>query len=347
MNRQKVISIIPNTMIDMSSYMVDNFQPLKALFYSKPIKIKPTLFYFPNDLDQLPSRVLTIDKGIEPNVGEYVALRMAYNNFNDVIKFVKTDIQPNTTIWYLIKDRENPINPDKILAVSDADFQAYINSIQTTGNGIIENIDCGAYVYGEKYLPDVREAIQIPFNFRPPRETIANEKGNEIRFAQRIHLMRVKPRLSEEKGDTFTIPPSKLSIYDNQFSDSSMRPFRIQSPLPSSDDVSISESDEESEGEDKKPTSNKSFKYTVLNRDKTPSTEPKTRFSSSLMGIKNNTAIGGFRFETPNENRTTNPAQRQQNIMNQTFDEYNHDGSKKKPTKPKSKGGSLKKKLLE
>ena len=48
---------MPNTLIDMSSYMVGDFQPLKALFYSKPIGIKPTLFYFPNDLEQLPNSV--------------------------------------------------------------------------------------------------------------------------------------------------------------------------------------------------------------------------------------------------------------------------------------------------
>ena len=77
----------------MSDYSVNGEFPLKYLYYYKPPQTKPTLFYFPNDLDQLPARACAIEKGIEHNVGHFVALRMGYEQPNDIIKFVKKDIQ--------------------------------------------------------------------------------------------------------------------------------------------------------------------------------------------------------------------------------------------------------------
>ena len=69
----------------------------------------------------------------------------------------------------------------------------------------------------------------------------------------------------------------------------------------------------------KSSNDNDSFTYTVISSRKTPSTEPKTSFGPSLSAIKNKTSQGGFRFETPNNNRTTNPAQRRRNITDDTF----------------------------
>ena len=302
MNHRRMISINPNTMIDMDDYIFGNLQPLKTIFYSKQPGKKPTLFYFPNDLEELPTHACAIENGIEPDVGEYVLFKMS-QDYNDVIKFVKTNIQPNTVIWYLTKDRGNKIDFDNILSITDSDFQKYISSVQTTGDEVKEEIDCMAYVE-RRYLPIINEMTQPTYIFRQPRDTIINQINNELRFANRFALMKLERKLSKQNGDTIDIPPLKIKGYD------------IETPTYhfDKDDVSISES----ESEDDKPATIP-FKYNVIDQGNVPSTQPKTTYSSALTDIKNKTTKSEFSFETPNDNRTMNPAQRQQNIMNQTF----------------------------
>ena len=72
--------------------------------------------------------------------------------------------------------------------------------------------------------------------------------------------------------------------------------------------------------ESEKPSVNTPFEYVVIDTSKVPSTQPRAKYSSALTGIKNKTTKSDFHFETPNDNRTMDPAQRRQNIMNRTFD---------------------------
>lgn len=287
----------------MTDYTVNGEVPLKYLYYYKPPQTKPTLFYFPNDLDQLPARACAIEEGIEPNVGKFVALRMGYEQPNDIIKFVKKDIQPNVSIWYLIKDRDNELNLDNILSISAQDFQKYKNNIEERGETVRDEIDCASYI-DDRYIPIINEEVEKPFIFTPPRQTMLNQHLNEIG--------RIKSKLSARQMDVINISPRRPPPpKSNPNSNIKITSSYAHTPIQSSADESSNK------------TVFKPFRYTVISPGTVPSTEPsqmKTSFGPSLSAIKNKGTKDDFVFETPNNNRTMNPAQRQRNIMNRTFD---------------------------
>lgn len=207
MRQRKTISLEPNKLCDVSGYDYLGHHPFKCLFYYKSNTYNPVLYYFPNDLEKLPRKAISVHHGfMSNNVGPYYEMKMGHliNSNQDVIRFVKRDIGPGITIWFLTRDKCNKLDPYNVLAITDEDFQEYTKSIATVEDldDDDDEINCFAYV-NKISIPFIKENDTNFYPHTPPEEIMKKQ--------QRIDtpIQRRPLRLSSNYDEIADIQPVK------------------------------------------------------------------------------------------------------------------------------------------